>query len=219
MFRSLSLALGLLVLAQSARAEVITGQYVEARTCEVFTGACFANADTSLTGRHGIMAWKIDKGSLDGVRLDGLGVVAIVSAADTLGQKQVAPAKTVVIVDNRANQAQRDALVRFVQLQADDLIGNVSAIESAAVSLTICDCKDGGCARLEAGSACIETRCINAEHDRACGNDAVYYPPLAKDVKAQAATVVQHSWTGKGLNETWMDSDRRGAYLGSFAVK
>ena len=28
-----------------SQAPNITGQYVEARTCDVYTGACFANAD------------------------------------------------------------------------------------------------------------------------------------------------------------------------------
>ena len=29
----------------------ITGTYLETRTCQVYTGPCFANAETALTGR------------------------------------------------------------------------------------------------------------------------------------------------------------------------
>ena len=110
MFRCLCLtAVVVLALAAPLQAGGITGQYIEARTCEVFTGPCFANADTSLTGKHAVLGWKIDKGSLDNVQLDGLGVVAVVAAADTLGLKQTAPAKAILIVDNKANAQQREA--------------------------------------------------------------------------------------------------------------
>src|SRR5581483_1858239 len=91
----------------------ISGQYVEARTCDVFTGACFANADTGLTGKNAVLAWKVENGAVGGTRLDGLGVVAVVAARETLGLKQAAPAKAVVIVDERATPAQRAALVAF----------------------------------------------------------------------------------------------------------
>ena len=57
----------------------IRGQYVEARTCDVFTGACFANADTGLTGKNAVLAWKVDSGSVGATRLDGLGVVAVLA--------------------------------------------------------------------------------------------------------------------------------------------
>ena len=58
-------ALTLAFIAAPASAAGITGQYVEARTCDVWTGPCFANADFNLTGKNAMMAWKIDKGSLD----------------------------------------------------------------------------------------------------------------------------------------------------------
>src|SRR3954463_15041201 len=89
---------------------VVRGQYVEARTCDVFTGSCFANADTGLTGKNAALAWKVESGTVAGTRIDGLGVVAVVCASETLGLKQTGPGKAVVIVDEKATAAQRDAL-------------------------------------------------------------------------------------------------------------
>src|SRR5436853_7698942 len=94
-----------------ANATAITGQYVEARTCDVWTGPCFANADFNLTGKNAVMAWRIDKGSVGDVALDGLSVVAVVSARNTIGLEQSGPARAVLLVDSRATPAQRDALV------------------------------------------------------------------------------------------------------------
>ena len=46
------------------------------------------------------------------------------------------------------------------------------------------------------------------------------YPPLAKDVgQARATVAVEHSFTGKALNETWKDAGKRTAYLGTFTVR
>src|SRR4051812_50046212 len=83
----------------------VRGQYVEARTCDVFTGACFANADTSLTGKNAVLAWKVESGAVDNTAIDGLGVVAVVAARDTLGLVQSAPGKAVLIVDEKATEA------------------------------------------------------------------------------------------------------------------
>ena len=220
MYRWLSLvALVAAVLVAPAQAGGISGQYIEARTCDVWTGPCFANAEMSLEGKHAVMAWKVDQGTLDNVPLDGLSVVAVVSADNTLGLQQTGPAKSVLIVDNRANAAQRTALIRLAQKEAGELVGKVLNVQTAKVDFDLCACKDGGCARLQAGKARIETRCLDGHHDKVCGNESEFYPPLSKDVKARAAVAVEHSFAGNAFNETWKDNQRRGAYVGSFEIR
>jgi hypothetical protein len=207
------------LLSPDLSAPAVRGQYVEARTCDVYGGPCFANADTSLTGKTGVLAWKVTSGTVGGTRIDGLGVVAVVTARETLGLKQSAPGKAIVIVDEKATAAQREALVAFVKAQAGDLAHEVVAVRPAKVDLTICACDGEGCATLKAGDVTLTTRCINFEHDKACGNEITLYPPLAKGVSAKAAMATEHSFRGKGLNETWTDHDRRGAFVGSFATR
>jgi hypothetical protein len=197
----------------------LTGTYIEARTCDIWTGPCFANAEMNLGGKHAVLGWKVEKGLFDNVRLDGLSVVAVVTASDTLGLEQTGPAKTVLIVDEKASKAQKGALVRLAKNQGGELTKNVIAVESAAVDLSVCNCKDGGCATLKAGDARIETRCLEEKHDKVCGNESAFYPPLAKSVQAKPAVAVEHGYSGKDFKETWKESNRRGAYLGSFAVR
>ena len=197
----------------------VRGHYVEARTCDVFAGSCFANADTGLTGKNAVLAWKVEAGAVGGVKLDGLGVVAVLSTTDTLGLKQSAPGRSVLIVDEKATKAQREALVAFAKAQAGKLLGEVIAVNAAKVDLEICACAGESCATLKAGTAKIKTRCIDTDHDKACGNEAAIYRPLSKGVTAHAAVAVEHSFTGKELKETWNDGGRRGAYVGSFAVR
>jgi Protein of unknown function (DUF1326) len=195
------------------------GAYVEARTCDVWTGPCFANADFNTGGKQGIMAWRIDKGQAGDVSLDGLSVVAVVRSANTLGLEQNSPAKAIVIVDKNATEAQREALVRFAQQQGGQLLRNVINVHAESITVTGCPCTKNACFEVNATVAKLTTRCLDGEHDKVCGNEFAFYPPLAGNVNASPAGVVEHSFRGKGLGETWSDSDRRGGYVGSFEVR
>lgn len=214
-FVLLALSLGL----APATAGEMRGQYLEARNCDVWTGPCFANADHHLTGKNAVMAWKIEAGSTENVSLEGLSVVAVVAAANTLGLEQVSPAKAILLVDRKANSQQREALVRFAQQQGGKLLANVVQVQDVDIDLNRCECDGQVCADLVAGPARVKTRCLNKLHDKACGNESAYYPPLAQSVQANPAAVVEHLFRGTGLNQNWSDYDRRGAYVGSFLVR
>src|SRR5271169_1234857 len=68
-----------------AQAPQITGQYLESRTADIYTGPCIANSETNLAGKQAVMAWHVDQGTWNNVDLSGLTVVAVVNAVDTLG--------------------------------------------------------------------------------------------------------------------------------------
>jgi hypothetical protein len=209
-----------LLTAASAHAGGLTGRYLEARTTDVWTGPCFANADSNLAGKNAVLAWKVDKGGLDDVSLAGLAVVAVVQASDTLGLKQTGTARAVLLVDSRASKSQQEALVRLAKRQGGDLLRNVVAVQQTAIDFDAGNCKEGGCARLDAGVAQVATRCIDHRVDKACGNETAFYPPLARDlVTSQPAVATEHSFTGKGLKEVWKDGERRGAYVGTFEIR
>ena len=211
--------LALVLTTAPARAAGITGQYIEARTCDVWTGPCFANAEVNLGGKNAVLGWKVETGSLGGVRLDGLGVVAVIATSDTLGVAQTGKSKAVLIVDRRASSIQRDALVQLARSQAGALVGNVVSVQTADVDLNACPCKSNACAVLKAGPARLETRCLDEKHDKVCGNESAFFPPLARNVTVRAALAVENAFSGKGLNQTWNDSGRRSAYVGSFQVR
>src|SRR5215469_14606840 len=95
-----SLFLASLTLAAGLPSHTISGNYMEARTADVYTGPCFANAETGLVGQLAVMGWKVSQGSGNGVDLSGWSVVGVVRAESTLGNVEVKsnPAKTVLIV-------------------------------------------------------------------------------------------------------------------------
>ena len=197
----------------------MTGEYMESRTADVYTGPCIANSEANLTGQEAILAWHVDRGAFEGVSLDGLSVVAVVAANNTLGLEQNSPARCVLIIDARANSVQKQALVKFARRQAGTLLQNVIGVESAKISVAMCQCEGQTCAEVDATLAKVTTRCLDHKEDKACGNESAFYPPLASGVDARVAGVIEHLFRGNGLAETWSDYGRRGAYVGSFDVR
>src|SRR5205823_14235737 len=108
--RKLSL-IAILLIATSALAQQIKGEYLETRSADVYTGQCFANGEMNTAGDEAIVAWHIQEGNWDGVSLVGLSVVGAVKAQATLGDPygKPYPAKSVLFVDGQASPQQRQA--------------------------------------------------------------------------------------------------------------
>jgi len=195
----------------------ITGEYLESRSADVYTGQCFANGEVGLTGDQAILAWHIRSGSWDGVKLDGFSVVAAVKANATLGDPYADPypAKSVLIIDTRADARERAALVAFAQHMGGKLLANVVNVVNAPIDLQV-DQEHHGSALLRAGDfVTVQTRGIN-ENDHLCGNESTFYPPLTQVSHAMAAVAMTDSYSGKGLGSTWTLHDKRSAFVGSF---
>src|SRR5438046_9125807 len=63
----------------------VSGSYVEARTAEVFTGGCIMNSEAETMGKQALLAWKVDRGSFNGIAIDGPSSVAAPSGDRNLG--------------------------------------------------------------------------------------------------------------------------------------
>jgi hypothetical protein len=198
----------------------IQGDYIEARSADVYTGPCFANSEVGLVGNEAILAWKINEGDWNGTSLNGLGVVAVVKAHATLGDPyhSAYPAQSIVIVDQRANARQRLALQAFAEAMAGKLLSHVVRVDAAPIQLTFAHGEEHGAARLVAGNlARIETRSL-CHADDICGNEFVYYPPLVQLAHAMPAFTLEDSFQGKGLNVVWNHMGKRSAFVGSFSL-
>ena len=101
---SLVVAVGALALPAVGQADIVSGDYVEARSADVWTGPCFANSEMGLLGQEAILAWHVREGGWNGVSLAGLTVVGVVRARATLGDPfaNPRPVRSVLIVDERA---------------------------------------------------------------------------------------------------------------------
>jgi hypothetical protein len=219
---SMIAAIGLSVLALSTtgRAQQISGDYMETRSADVYTGPCVANGEMGLVGDQAILAWHVKKGAWEGVSLDGLSVLGVVKANATLGDPygNPYPAKAVLIVDEKATAVQQKALASFAREMGGELLRNVVRIERAPITMDISHAEGHySKAMVRAGDlAGIETRSIS-EKDHLCGNEETFYSPLAETDHAMPAVAELDRYTGPGLGVSWTVHGKRSAFVGSFA--
>jgi hypothetical protein len=193
----------------------LTGSYVEARTAEVFTGGCIMNGEATTTGREALLAWKVDRGSFDGVPLNGLAVVAAVAGDTNLGVKEiggdVAHTKSAVFVDERANPAQRAALVSMAQQLANGVVGSVVEVTPTPIQFV----DEGKSIRVEAKSVRLAVL-KEMKHDPTCGGKQWFYPLSAVD-NAAMGTTTENAFSGVALGTKWSDPDKRSSFFGTFS--
>lgn len=220
MLRTLMLTgatLGLML--NTSAAEPLRGQYLEARTCDIYTGPCFANAEMNLGGKEAVLAWKVDAGSWERTELAGLCVAVVLKSNGTLGDDGVFPMsaegiQSVILVDERANEEQRLALEGFARQAASRYTGNVQQV--TAVPMSLKNNHDSGWAHFSAGKlAEVETRALG-KTDCVCTNEMVYYQPLTEVKFASPVYSLTQSYRGPGLTGTWTLNSTRSGFLGTF---
>jgi hypothetical protein len=192
----------------------VTGQYVEARTAEIFTGGCIMGSEAETLGKQAVLAWKVDQGTVNGVSIDGLSVVAALVGDRNLGLHEIggdkAVVKSAVYVDERANAAQRIALVSL----AHDLtksIGTIVSVTPAPIQFA-----DAG-REIHVATSNIALD-VNKEmsHDPTCGAQ-LWFHPLASVDQAEMAVADQNSFSGSMLGTKWSDPNKRSAFFGTFS--
>lgn len=203
-----------------SQADKITGDYLESRSADVYVAQCFANSEVNLTGDQALMAWHVRNGSWNGQKLDGLTVIAAVKANATIGDPYADPypAKSVMLVDEQATPAQREALVGFAQHMGGKLVATVVRVIPTTIEMNVLtDPAHHGQAILRAGTfAEVQTRALT-DGDHTCGAETTYYPPLTKLQHSMAAVAMTDQYQGPGLGVDWDRHDKRSAFVGTFA--
>ena len=202
-----------------AAKDSISGSYLEVRSCDVYTGPCFANAEMGLTGKEGILVWSVQHGSWQGIPLDGLNVIAVLKTDGTLGDVHYQPqsGKAVLIVDAKATAAQKDALSGLAQSMAGALIKDVVSVKALPIQAELGTCAKSGCSKVKAGDYVeVSTRCM-ASKDHVCGNESTFYPPLTPVQNAMPAYTELAAFHGPGLGLTWESTCQRSAFLAAFS--
>ena len=208
--------LGSAVIAAEGAAK-ITGDYVEVRTAEVFTGGCIMGSEGETSGREAIMAWRVSRGSANGVSLDGLSVVAVVAGDMNLGTHELGGAapksiRAWLMVDERATPAQSEALVTLARSLSGGLVANTVDVQRVPVSFR----RDAESFQVSAGQASLDVA-TNVRHSPACGA-IQWFSPLSKlDAKPGIGLTRSQAWVGPALGAQWRQVDRRSSFFGTFS--
>jgi hypothetical protein len=200
------------VLADGDKKTTIRGEYVEARTCAVWIGSCFANGEVNLMGKNAVVGWSVTEGSWDGEKLDGLKIVAVLDAEGTLQTKYEGKVSSIAFVDKKATDAQAAALVAMAKALAPDHLSNLKTTERKDIT----SARQGIEATLTVEKVLqLKTKAI-CLCDQASCNAYLFYPSFSKSTQVESAKTVAHSYEGEGLGVRWSDPERQGAMVGTF---
>jgi hypothetical protein len=195
----------------------VTGDYVEARTAEVFAGGCILGSEGEPAGREAILAWRVGHGQVNGVALDGLSVVAVVAGDTSLGMQEIGGAapraiKAALRVDGRATAAQREALVALARSLAPGVIRDIVDVRAVPIEFT----RDGHHVAVQAGEAALDVA-AHMDHDPNCGA-LQWFEPLAATSQAELGMTKTQRWSGASLGSQWDQTDRKSSFIGTFSL-
>lgn len=215
--KRLMLTVAAVLVATSAQAGgAITGQYVEARTAEVFAGGCIMSSEAETIGRQAVLAWRIDAGVWEGQTLDGLAVVAAVSGDRNLGVREIggeAPSyvRAQIFVDERATPAQQQALARLAQELSRGLMTEIVEVTPVPVRFA----RENGTIQVAAGEARLEVQTAVA-HKPGCGA-MKWFTPFSSVQQPRLGLTTAHSFSGETLDTRWSAPNRKSAFHGTFS--
>ena len=194
---------------------LLSGEYVEARTDEVFTGGCVMGSEAETVDKQAVLAWKVAHGSFNGVSLDGLSVVAAVAGDKNLGLQEIgggkANVRSAMFVDGRANPVQQMALVAMANELSKGMVGTIVQVTPSPIQFA----DQGKEIHVAANQVALDVR-KEMTHDPTCGA-MQWFHPFSSVEQATIGVADQHAFSGSALGTKWSDPNKRSAFFGTFA--
>ena len=202
--------------ALSAGPTTLQGTYVEARTSEVFAGACIINGEAATTGREALLAWKVDSGQFNGVPLDGLAVVAAISGDANLSVHEIGGdvATTAHGPLRRCPGDRRPAQgARHNGEDARDSDRRRQSPKSRPRRLSSSPATTRFALRRRRVRLAVRKE---MSHDSSCGNKQ-WFEPLSTLHHAEMGITVENAFSGTSLGTKWSDPNKRSGFFGTFS--
>lgn len=197
----------------AAKGNWLRGDYVEARTASVFAGACHYNGEVVTTGREAVLAWNVRAGRWDGVDMEGVRAVAVVSSSTNLSEIEKGRPKYELVVDSAASEAQFRAFAAVVAARFGSLGAGLS-VRRAPVAFR----QEGKSFYFDApGFARLSVRAM--PNNLCCKMpNMVWYSPLVALADRRVGYTLDASYAGGALGDAWQRAGENSAFYGSFAL-
>jgi hypothetical protein len=193
----------------------ISGEYVEARTAEIFTGGCIMASEAETMGKQAVLAWKVDRGTFDGVSLDGLAVVAAVAGDRNLGIAEIggekANIRSAVFVDARASSEQQAALVAMATELSNGTVSNIVTVTPAPIEFA----SDAHAANVTTEHVTLAVE-KHMHHDPSCGA-MQWFHAFVPSAQTAMGLALENRFSGPALGTKWSDPNKRSAFFGTFS--
>ena len=210
------IAITLLLTAPGALAtqpETVQGEYLEARSVSVYVGACHYGAEYVEGGREATLVWNIHQGTWNGVSLEGLTVVAVVTAQNNLAI-DTNTRRSVLYLDEKATSEQRSALIDLMTTKRGKVLGEVVSTEIAPITFTKQDVKYN----LRVGE--VLTLSVSRYPCQNCTQPhQIWYKPLEQIDTPIVGKSTAYCYQDKILSVTWnCGEDTNNVFVGNFAM-
>ena len=207
-------ALSLIVAGTFAtQPETVQGEYLEARSVSVYVGACHYGAEYVEGGREATLVWNISQGTWKGVSLDGLTVVAVVTAQNNLAVDSKTR-RSVLYFNEEATSEQRTALIDLITAKRGEILGEVVSTEAAPITFA----KEGVKYDLRIGE--VLTLSVSRYPCQNCTQPhQIWYKPLEQLDTPIVGKSTAYCYQDKILSVTWnCGEDTNNVFVGDFAM-
>jgi len=197
------------------QAPAISGDYVEARSNEVYTCGCLYSGQMTTAGREAILAWRITRGVYQGTPLAGVKVAAVIVGDANLSAYD-GPRRTALYLDESASDAQLRAIVALWQREYSHALGKIAAVHRASISFT----QQGDAIHLSIPNLVdVQARTARLPEDAHPGS-FLWYQPFVPLRNSSLVTALNYEYSGVDFQHQWQDlMPSINGYLGEFALK
>ena len=199
--------------ALATQPETVQGEYLEARSVSVYVGACHYGAEYVEGGREATLVWNIHQGTWNGVSLEGLTIVAVVTAQNNLAV-DTNTRRSVLYLDEKATSEQRSALIDLMTAKRGKVLGEVVSTEIAPITFTKQDVKYN----LRVGE--VLTLSVSRYPCQNCTQPhQIWYKPLEQIDTPIVGKSTAYCYQDKILSVTWnCGEDTNNVFVGNFAM-
>jgi hypothetical protein len=199
----------------AAEAPAVSGDYLEARSNEVYTCGCLFSGQMTTAGREAILAWRITRGAYQGTALAGVKVVAVVVGDANLGAYD-GPRRTALYLDANASDAQLQAILALWRREYSQALGKIAAVHRVPINFT----QQGDAVRLSIPNLVeVQARKTRLPEDAHPGS-FLWYQPFVPLRSSSLATALNYQYSGMDFQHQWQDLlPSINGYLGEFALQ
>jgi hypothetical protein len=206
-----AVALAMSMAGPGSAAPAVSGDYLEARTANVYIGACHAGGEYGTMGREAVLAWHFRDGAWQGTDLKGLSAVAVMAGNDNLDRREV-QRHTVLYLDAAATPAQRAALQALLQAKFGAALGEVRAVKTAPIAFEQGDAsyrlRVGDQVRLDVSKEPSHTCCTMPME--------VWYQPFVPVSGSKIGYTALNEFKGAAQMPSWSRVGQNSAFFGAF---
>ncbi|RKU30749.1 hypothetical protein C6497_03460 [Candidatus Poribacteria bacterium] len=191
----------------------IQGEYIEARSASVYVGACHFGSEYVEGGKEATMVWNIQQGNWNDVSLDGLTVVAVVSAKENLAI-DFETRKSVLYIDTNTTPEQQAAVKDMLATKQAKELGTIVATQTAPINFS----KNGTKYSVEVGKVLKLTAnrypCVHCTQPH-----QIWYKPLIALDNPIVGKSEVYRYKDSYLTVNWQQGDTlNNVFVGSFSM-